>query len=96
MNFLSGRGAEEPTVYGWNTKVSAPFNFFIFSLHILFHFDDLGERKSTAKLLSKSFPQGKLLSIQPTLYADGILSVASTRLVIAFNFVIGSSSNLAV
>ena len=24
MNFLSGRGAEEPTVYGWNTKVSAP------------------------------------------------------------------------
>ena len=25
MNFLSGRGAEEPTVYGWNTKVSAPF-----------------------------------------------------------------------
>ena len=25
MNFLSGRGAEETTVYGWNTKVSAPF-----------------------------------------------------------------------
>ena len=25
MNFLSGRGAEEPTVYGLNTKVSAPF-----------------------------------------------------------------------
>ena len=25
MNFLSGRGVEEPTVYGWNTKVSAPF-----------------------------------------------------------------------
>ena len=25
MNFLSGWGAEEPTVYGWNTKVSAPF-----------------------------------------------------------------------
>ena len=25
MNFLSGRGAEELTVYGWNTKVSAPF-----------------------------------------------------------------------
>ena len=25
MNFLSGQGAEEPTVYGWNTKVSAPF-----------------------------------------------------------------------
>ena len=24
MNFLSGREAEEPTVYGWNTKVSAP------------------------------------------------------------------------
>ena len=24
MNFLSGGGAEEPTVYGWNTKVSAP------------------------------------------------------------------------
>ena len=25
MNFLSGWGAEELTVYGWNTKVSAPF-----------------------------------------------------------------------
>ena len=25
MNFLSGRGAEELTVYDWNTKVSAPF-----------------------------------------------------------------------
>ena len=25
MNFLSGRGAEEATVYGWNTKVGAPF-----------------------------------------------------------------------
>ena len=25
MKFLGGRGAEEPTVYGWNTKVSAPF-----------------------------------------------------------------------
>ena len=25
MNFLSGRGAKEPTVYGWNTEVSAPF-----------------------------------------------------------------------
>ena len=24
MNFLSGRGAEELTVYSWNTKVSAP------------------------------------------------------------------------
>ena len=25
MKFLSGQGAEELTVYGWNTKVSAPF-----------------------------------------------------------------------
>ena len=25
MNFLSGRGAEKLTVYGWNTKVSVPF-----------------------------------------------------------------------
>ena len=24
MNFLSGRGAEELTVYSWTTKVSAP------------------------------------------------------------------------
>ena len=24
MNFRSGQGAEELTVYGWNTKVSAP------------------------------------------------------------------------
>ena len=24
--FLSGPGAEEPTVYGWYTKVSAPFD----------------------------------------------------------------------
>ena len=27
MYSLSGQGAEEPTVYGWNTKVSAPFNY---------------------------------------------------------------------
>ena len=26
MNFLSGRGAEELTVYSWNTKVSAPLS----------------------------------------------------------------------
>ena len=25
--FLSGLGAEEPTVYGWSTKVGAPFMF---------------------------------------------------------------------
>ena len=35
MNFLSGRGAEELTVYSWNTKVSAPlyldeFDFFCY------------------------------------------------------------------
>ena len=32
MNFLSGKGAEEPTVCGWNTKVSVPFKKFYSSL----------------------------------------------------------------
>ena len=32
MYFLSCRGAEEPTVYGWNTKVSAPFIFMLVCL----------------------------------------------------------------
>ena len=31
MNFLIGQGAEEPTVYGWNTKVSAPLVLLIMS-----------------------------------------------------------------
>ena len=34
MNFVSGRGAEEPTVYGWNTKVSALFINIVFPLPI--------------------------------------------------------------
>ena len=38
MNFLSGRGTEEPTVYGWNTKVSAPFMLHASCCDFFFHF----------------------------------------------------------
>ena len=46
MNLPSGRGAEELTVYSWNTKVSAPFCLIFMNLYDLhFTLDDFKKMK---------------------------------------------------
>ena len=68
MNFLSGRWAEELTVYGWNTKVSAPFIFRIddkinscISLKLLYVFLLI----ALDKVITTTFCNQKQRQIQP-------------------------------